>query len=211
MKILLRVWHKIDALGQRAWAHAFRLTGWKGFLAGYGWGRPVLLSIDELFAIALSLRLHPGPFLIFGAGHDSVLWAILNGGRSTVFLESDPYWMKRIGARARFLDLYQVTYTTRLDEMRVPEIKELTPPALDLPETLRVQTWVTILVDAPQGWGDGPGRLQSIFEAGRLVAKGGRIFVHDCDREGERYLTGLYLREFQCHKINPRLWVFQKP
>ena len=158
--------------------------------------------------MGLRLRLQPGNFLVFGAGNDSLFWATLNRGHATVFLENDPGWLDLVQKQGQDLVLYSVRYTCRLEEMRVPE--GVPPPPLELPDQVRGQLWATILVDAPQGWGDGPGRLQSIFEASRLVAPGGTIFVHDCDREGERYLVGRYLNGFRCTPLTPKLWIFER-
>jgi len=210
MKFVFSAARKTCSTGRKACAHAFRFTGFVFFIVMYRWGLDFLLSTEEMIAIGASLRKHPGPCLVFGAGNDSVFWVLVNRDHPTVFLESDAYWIKRIGRKTKFLDIFPVSYTTRLSEIREPELQNCAPPLLELPQTVRERKWATILVDAPQGWGDGPGRLQSIYEASLLVAERGRIFVHDCDRAGEEYLVGRYLGHFRCHKIGSRLWLFEK-
>jgi glucuronoxylan 4-O-methyltransferase len=65
---------------------------------------------------------------------------------------------------------------------------------MDLPVELGSRRWDVILVDGPAGYDDTqPGRMKSIYAASRLVAAGGRVFVHDCDRPAERAFTSRYL------------------
>merc|ERR1712232_523762 len=54
-----------------------------------------------------------------------------------------------------------------------------------LPEEVKGQKWDTILVDGPQGWGDGPGRGQSIYAALLLAKQTGFVYVDDCERPVE--------------------------
>ena len=189
-------------------AHGFRLTGHSIFIEAFHWRRDILLSARELEAVAVSVRTHPGPLLVFGAGYDSAFWTLLNCENPTIVLESERYWMKVINREWQNLRIEQVVYSTRLSELSDAEIDRMEVPSLELPADIRHQKWQTILVDAPQGWGDGPGRSQSIFEASRLAAEGGRIFVHDCDRPAERMLTARFLARFQCVKLTDRLWLF---
>lgn len=193
----------------RSLAYGFRVSGSKKFISAYCRRNPLLLSSDEVYSIATRLRLHPGPFLVFGAGNDSIFWATVNRGHATVFLEDDPLWLSNVRDQWGTLDLRHVSYNTRLDR-GVPEQIDSVPPTLELPEEVRRQGWLAILVDAPQGWGEGPGRSQSIHEASRLVAAGGRIFVHDCDRAGEQSLVGRFLEDFRCEALTPRLWFFER-
>ncbi len=210
MKSFQHLSFKLDSFVPRILAGAFRLTGKRRYLARYHARRKLLLSVEELYLIAKRIRARPGSLLVFGAGNDSLLWATLNYPHPTVFLENDLAWMEEVRRQSRSLRLYRVDYATRLEEMRIPAQSGTAPPTLELPTEIRGRSWDVILVDGPQGWGDGPGRLQSIHEAGRLLATPGCIFVHDCDREGERYLVGQYLRELRCEKLTPRLWLFEK-
>jgi hypothetical protein len=38
-----------------------------------------------------------------------------------------------------------------------------------------------------------PGRMKSIYTASRLVAAGGHVFVHDCERPAEQAFAARYL------------------
>jgi hypothetical protein len=63
-----------------------------------------------------------------------------------------------------------------------------------LPSSVRDAPWDVILVDAPPGGlPSHPGRMQSIYEASRLVSLTGHVFVHDCHREVERVCTDRFL------------------
>ena len=58
-----------------------------------------------------------------------------------------------------------------------------------------------IVVDGPAGHDDhekytgreAPGRMKSIYMASRMVAPGGAVFVHDCDRLVEQQYANRYL------------------
>jgi hypothetical protein len=210
MKFLSRFLRKADRLWQVWLAHGFRATGWKILIMAFHGRRNILLSVDEMDAVAQTIRRRPGRLLVFGAGYDSIFWTLLNRNHLSIFLEADDYWRKRIGSEWKSLILQSVRYTTKLADLHAGEECNAPPPPLDLPELIRKEKWDIILVDAPQGWGDGPGRSQSIHEASQLIAPGGHLFIHDCDREAERYLAGRYLREFCCHKLTDRLWMFSK-
>jgi hypothetical protein len=87
----------------------------------------------------------------------------------------------------------------------------LLPDRLELVPEVSGHRWDLVLVDAPQGWGAGPGRAQSLNEAVSLVADDGLILLHDCEREGERWLIERYLPAWPCEKLTERLWCFRKP
>ena len=57
---------------------------------------------------------------------------------------------------------------------------------LSLPDNIAKRSWDVVLVDGPTGGADSdPGRMQAIHMASELVAPGGCVAVHDCDRELE--------------------------
>ena len=70
--------------------------------------------------IGVSLRVlqrrSPCNFLVFGLGHDSPMWAALNHGGRTVFLEEDASWIASVRSAHPGLESYHVTYDTRLTE-----------------------------------------------------------------------------------------------
>jgi hypothetical protein len=65
---------------------------------------------------------------------------------------------------------------------------------MDLPVEVGSRRWDVILVDGPTGHKDGqPGRMKSIYAASTLVAPGGCVFVHDCERPAEQAFASRYL------------------
>ncbi len=167
-------------------------------------GEPMLLEAKELRAIAACLA-DRGPcrFLIFGLGHDSALWARVNAGGRTVFLEDQASWRAKVAAAHPALETHLVTYATRLGqwEALLESPRQL---AMTLPETVAAERWDVVLVDGPRGdlesfraehGIDPPGRMCSLFEASRLGAPGGDVFVHDCERPVERAYAARYLGE----------------
>jgi len=57
------------------------------------------------------------------------------------------------------------------------------------------------VVDGPAGYDnceeytgrEAPGRMKSIYMASKLVAQGGAVFVHDCERLAEQQYAERYL------------------
>ncbi len=190
-------------------AWRYWLTGQPRALAAYCQAAPLLLNLTEVSAIAARLRGWPCRFLVFGTGNDSLLWAGINRWGRTVFLENDAGWREAIAAQSRRLKIEAVTYTTRLAESREilhrPERLEMS-----LPRAVRDRRWDLILVDGPQGWGNAPGRMQSIYEASRLAAPRATIFVHDIDRAAEALHAGVHLAGFNSTPITERLTRFER-
>ena len=56
----------------------------------------------------------PCDFLVFGLGHDSLMWSSLNYGGRTVFLEEDEAWIKQIKRRFPMLESYHVSYDSNV-------------------------------------------------------------------------------------------------
>lgn len=163
--------------------------------------------------ISVSLRVlkkkSPCNFLVFGLGHDSLMWASLNhgeGGR-TVFLEEDKSWMERMSNEAytTSLESYHVVYRTKMTEAEElhqigveeegckvvsdPRTSKCSLALKGLPSIVYETEWDVIMVDAPTGYHEGaPGRMTAIYTAG-LMARNNRkktdntdVFVHDVDR-----------------------------
>ncbi|MEA5526343.1 hypothetical protein [Nodularia spumigena] len=157
------------------------------------------LSKDEMKAIADEVR-HRNfcNFLVFGLGNDSIFWHRLNSGGKTVFLEESEWWLKKVQEKQSALLAYIVNYDTNRTQWRdllhSPEQLEIQ----NLPPEITQQNWNVILVDAPTGSSDScPGRMKSIFLAYQLIAPGGSIFVHDCDREIEQTYCDQFLGKHQ--------------
>jgi glucuronoxylan 4-O-methyltransferase len=58
----------------------------------------------------------PCNFLVFGLGHDSLMWTSLNHGGRTVFLEEDKSWIEEIQQRLPTLESYHVVYDTKVHQ-----------------------------------------------------------------------------------------------
>jgi glucuronoxylan 4-O-methyltransferase len=156
----------------------------------------VLLSFRELEAIIRIVKdKAPCNFLVFGLGNDSQLWAKLNHGGKTVFIEDDNLWVKRASEQNYRITAYLVNYGTQLTQWE----ELLDSPSvfdLNLPRVVTDEQWDVILVDAPVGVCDlSPGRMKSIAWASRLARDFSDVFVHDCDRRVERTYCCRYLKE----------------
>jgi glucuronoxylan 4-O-methyltransferase len=58
----------------------------------------------------------PCNFLVFGLGHDSLMWNTLNYGGRTIFLEEDESWIQQIRRRFPMLESYHVTYDSKVNQ-----------------------------------------------------------------------------------------------
>ncbi len=152
------------------------------------------LEVGELRPIMTTIAERPGcALLVFGCGHDSLLWERINRGGTTVFLEDNPDWAASARAGLATATVHDVRYGTKLADWR----RLLDCPSeleMDLPPEVASRRWDVILVDGPAGHDDAqPGRMKSIYAASRLVAPGGRVFVHDSERPAERAFASRYL------------------
>ena len=161
---------------------------------------PGQMTVDEYGEIADRIVRADGcKLLVFGCGKDSELWAWANHKGETVFLEHSPKWADSANRTILASDrphgdfrMVAVEYRTKLERWQ----QEITGDLflfglLDFPG----EAWDIVVVDSPQGAGAGaPGRLQSIYEAGRLVKPDGWIYVHDMKRPLERAATAHLLR-----------------
>ncbi|CAD5316534.1 unnamed protein product [Arabidopsis thaliana] len=178
----------------------------------------------------------PCNFLVFGLGRDSLMWASLNPGGTTVFLEEDPEWIEAVLKDAPSLRAHHVQYRTHLSEagrllstyknepMCLPakafpiRYNEKCPLALtSLPDEFYDTEWDLIMVDAPKGYfPEAPGRMAAIFSSAIMARnrKGDgttHVFLHDVNRKVEN----AFANEFLCekYKVNSvgRLWHFEIP
>jgi len=156
----------------------------------------VQLEAKESRPIVEAIRARPGcRLLVFGCGNDSTFWEAVNADGETAFIEDDPKWAEATAPRLERSTIHVVEYGTRLEQWR--GLLD-TPRALklDLPLGLTMLKWDVIIVDGPAGYQPfSPGRMKSIYTASQLVAQGGAVFVHDCEREAEAAFAARYLGE----------------
>ncbi|XP_057530412.1 probable methyltransferase At1g27930 [Amaranthus tricolor] len=192
-----------------------------------------LQEITLSFNVLRSLS--PCNFLVFGLGYDSLMWASLNPGGRTLFLEETPEWVKTVLKDAPYLNAKTVPYRTHLkeaDELLTGYRDE--PDCLpgraflkgnrkcrlaleNLPEEVYEREWDVIMIDAPRGYfPEAPGRMAAIFSAavmarGRKRVGNTHVFLHDVDRKVEKE----FANEFLCMKYKVesagRLWHFEIP
>lgn len=161
----------------------------------------VQMQPAELLAIVGAIRLRPGcSLLIFGCGNDSVFWEEVNQGGTTAFIEDDPVWAEKIRAKLKTASVHLTQYGTRLSEW-VGLLNSSEGLELELPDAVSSRRWDVIVIDGPAGHDnhekytgrEAPGRMKSIYMASKLVAPGGFVFVHDCDRLVEQQYAARYL------------------
>ncbi|KAK4254470.1 hypothetical protein QN277_009848 [Acacia crassicarpa] len=173
----------------------------------------------------------PCNFLVFGLGHDSLMWSSLNHGGRTVFLEEDEAWIEQIRRQFPGLESYHVTYASKVNEadnlMEVgkgPECTALGDPRYSmcqlalkgLPSEIYETKWDLIMVDAPTGYyEEAPGRMTAIYTAGMMARnrESGEtdVFVHDVNREVEDKFSRAFLCDKYMKKQEGRLRHFTIP
>lgn len=179
--------------------------------------------------------LSPCNFLVFGLGHDSLMWASFNPGGTTLFLEEDPKWVQTVLKDAPTLHARTVHYRTKLSEADSLMASYRSEPDCSpsksfirgndrcnlaltgLPEEVYDTEWDLIMIDAPRGYfAEAPGRMAAIYSAAVMARnrkKSGvtHVFLHDVDRKVEK----AYAEEFLCRsnlvKAEGRLWHFVLP
>ncbi|KAH7518909.1 hypothetical protein FEM48_Zijuj09G0221200 [Ziziphus jujuba var. spinosa] len=193
-------------------------------------------SINEIrvsFEVLKSLA--PCNFLVFGLGFDSLMWASLNPGGTTLFLEEDPKWVQTIVGKTPILQAHSVQYRTQLSEAdkllasyksepdclpanaRVSKNSRCRLVLSELPDEVYEREWDLIMIDAPRGYfPEAPGRMAAIFSAAVMARdrKGQgvtHVFLHDVNRKVEK----MFAEEFLCRKYLVkavgRLWHFVIP
>nr|XP_043637107.1 glucuronoxylan 4-O-methyltransferase 3-like [Erigeron canadensis] len=186
--------------------------------------------------ISVSLRVltkkSPCNFLVFGLGYDSPMWATLNQGGRTVFLEEDKSWIQQIQGKFPNLESYHVVYDTKVthssDLMEIGkqgQCKRVGDPResecelsmkRNLPDEVYDVEWDAIMVDAPTGYHDeAPGRMKAIYTAG-LMARNREegetnVFVHDINRVVEDQFSKTFLCEGYLSEEEGRLRHFIIP
>ncbi|KAK6941860.1 Polysaccharide biosynthesis domain [Dillenia turbinata] len=174
----------------------------------------------------------PCNFLVFGLGHDSLMWTSLNHGGRTVFLEEDDSWIRQIKQKHPSLESYHVTYDTKVrdaeelllsvssdEECRAvsdPRFSKCKLALKHLPREVYEEEWDLIMVDAPTGYHDeAPGRMTAIYTAG-LIARNRDsgetdVFVHDVDRAVEDKFSKTFLCEGYMREQEGRIRHFTVP
>ncbi|KAK9716026.1 hypothetical protein RND81_06G206700 [Saponaria officinalis] len=173
----------------------------------------------------------PCNFLVFGLGHDSLMWTALNYGGRTIFLEEDEAWINQIKGRFPMLESYHVTYDTKVNEadnligigkgvectsVGDPRHSMCSLALKGLPQLVYDTKWDLIMVDAPTGYYDeAPGRMTAIYTAGMLARNRDEgetdVFVHDVNREVEDKFSKEFLCEGYMQKQEGRLRHFTIP
>lgn len=173
----------------------------------------------------------PCNFLVFGLGHDSLMWSTLNYGGRTVFLEEDEAWIGQIRRRFPMLESYHVTYDSKVNQAdnlmdvgKGPECTAVGDPRYSmcqlalkgLPSEVYDMKWDLIMVDAPTGYYDeAPGRMTAIYTAGMMARNKEEgetdVFVHDVNREVEDTFSKAFLCEGYMQKQEGRLRHFTIP
>ncbi|PON74520.1 IRX15/IRX15L/IGXM [Parasponia andersonii] len=190
---------------------------------------------QTLKEISVSMRVlekkSPCNFLVFGLGHDSLMWTALNHGGRTVFLEEDKAWIEQIRRRLPGLESYHVEYDTKVHQadelMRIgtaedcqvvgdPRVSRCQLALKNLPSDVYNTEWDLIMVDAPTGYFEhAPGRMSAIYTAG-LMARNREngetdVFVHDVDRPVEDKFSKTFLCEGYLTEQEGRLRHFTMP
>ena len=161
-----------------------------------GKNRDIQFQPNELFPVIRAILAVPDcRLIVFGCGNDSLLWEQVNAGGTTVILEDNPVWIERIRPQLSSATIHLVDYRTHVADWprMLDSGDELLLP---LPEQIGLHSWDVVIVDGPAGYEDRlPGRSRSIVTASRLVAPGGKVFVHDCERPLEHEFAARYLGE----------------
>lgn len=145
------------------------------------------------------------------------MWASLNHGGRSVFLDEDESWIRQIAEEFPSLESYHVRYETKVRDaealMSAARDREECRPSVStdlrvskcqlalkgLPEVVYETEWDLIMVDAPTRFHEeAPGRMSAIYTAGMLARsrKKGEttaIFVHDVDRTVEDEFSMAFL------------------
>ncbi|KAL7135095.1 hypothetical protein ABFS83_11G070500 [Erythranthe nasuta] len=189
----------------------------------------ITVSLDVLRSIG------PSNFLVFGLGHDSLMWAAINPRGKTLFLEEDPKWVQTVLKDAPALHANTVRYRNQLSqadhllhhfraepdcsaELSFLRGNDKCRLALNmLSDEVYDTEWDMIMVDAPRGYfAEAPGRMAAIYSAA-VMAKNRKksgvthIFVHDMDRRVEKMYAEAFLCKKHFVKAVGRLWHFEIP
>ncbi|KAI3748142.1 hypothetical protein L6452_11040 [Arctium lappa] len=192
-----------------------------------------LPEIQTIFHLLQTLA--PCNLLVFGIGHESLMWSAFNTRGTTLFLEDDIKSVQKILANAPTLRVHHTAYETRLSDAdsllaAYKTTAKCLPPQVylkgntecklalsKLPEEVYRREWDVIMIDGPRGYyEEAPGRMAVIFTAAVMArrregAGDTHVLVHDVNRKVEQE----YAEEFLCRsnlvKAENRLWHFKIP
>ncbi|KAL3636466.1 hypothetical protein CASFOL_021013 [Castilleja foliolosa] len=193
-------------------------------------------SIDEI-SVTFNVLKSVGPcnFLVFGLGHDSMMWDALNPGGKTLFLEETPDWITTTLKSAPALHADAVAYRTKLSEAddflkHYRNEPSCRPNNSDLrgnskcrlalnmlTEKVYNTEWDLIMIDAPRGYfPEAPGRMAAIYSAAIMARNRKKpgvthVFLHDVDRQVESTYAETFLCKKYLVKAVERLWHFEIP
>jgi uncharacterized protein (TIGR01627 family) len=161
----------------------------------------IQMEPSELRTVVEAIRSRPGcALLVFGCGNDSPFWENVNSGGATAFVEDDAVWAAKIRHQLKDAEIHIVDYGTKLSDW-VSLLNRSDELELTLPEEVAAKQWDVIVVDGPAGHDnhaqyagrEAAGRMKAIYMASKLVAPGGCVFVHDCERLPEQTYAARYL------------------
>ncbi len=155
----------------------------------------IQLSVCQLRVIlgAIDARRPGCRLLVFGMGHDTPFWRAANADGQTLFLETDPEWIRQssqAGGDVMEMPTFGLT-VERCMKMHRSELETRPPPA-----SLTEQRWDVILIDGPPGHQPSlPGRAISIYWSWLLADERADVFVHDVERRLESAYTQYFLKD----------------
>ncbi|XP_024971560.1 probable methyltransferase At1g27930 [Cynara cardunculus var. scolymus] len=192
-----------------------------------------LPEIRTVFDVLQTLA--PCNLLVFGIGHESLMWSAFNTRGTTLFLEDDIKWVQKTLSNAPALRVHHIAYETQLSEAEsllesYKTTPKCLPPQVDLkgntecklalsklPEEVYRREWDAIIIDGPRGYyQEAPGRMAVIFSVAvmarrRQGAGDTHVLVHDVNRKVEQEYAEEFLCKNNLAKAENRLWHFKIP
>ena len=136
--------------------------------------------------------------LVFGLGHDSIIYDTINDGY-TLFIEEDQEW---ISLNKNITNVLHFNYPTKVKDSIPININKL--ESYSMPNEIANINWDIILIDAPAGWSlSKSGRSLPIYWSSKLAKKKTVIFVDDQKRELELKYSKYFLNS---NKFNSTIY-----
>lgn len=142
--------------------------------------------------------------LIFGMGHDSILWYKANNSKNIFFVESDENY---INLNSEINKKNIIKYKYKNINVFKSLKNEIDPSVYELPQKLeRNKPFDVILIDAPQGYADNlPGReIPYYWSRYKLMHSKTKIYMDDIKRPLELHLLKKYYFDFQLQYFEER-------